>query len=64
MYKSKYENLEKKKAVLTDDLITGQSSACKLVDQFELQGFGQRVKHLKEMKILHNKLANVKSLYH
>lgn len=60
-YKIKYEELERKKACLVDDLMNVKRSPGES-DQFESQqGFGQRVKHLKQLKIHYNKLANVKS---
>lgn len=61
MYKSQYEDLEKRKTFLTDDLINVKRSPNKLADQSELQGFGRRVRHLKLLKVQYNKLTNVKS---
>ncbi|VVC42530.1 Hypothetical protein CINCED_3A019028 [Cinara cedri] len=58
MYKSQYEDLEIRKNVLADDLINVKRSPGKLMDQSELQGVGQRVKHLKQLKVQYNKLTN------
>lgn len=61
MYKRQYEDLEKKKTFLADDLINAKRSPSKLADQSELQGVGQRARHLKQLKVQYNKLTNVKS---
>lgn len=63
-FKSRYEDLEVRKAFLADDLIATKRSPGKLADQCELHyALGQRAKHLKQLKVQYNKLTNVKSSY-
>lgn len=63
VYKSRYEELNRKRALLDDNLNMTKRSPSKLANQSEQQGFGQRVKHLEQLKNQYNKLANVNSLY-
>lgn len=60
MYKNQLEELEKKNSILTGDLICMKRSPSNQGDPSETQGFGPRAKHLKQLKIQHNKLTNVK----
>lgn len=62
-YRDQYEELEKKKTFLAEDLVSMKRSPSKLADQSEQQGVGSRTKHLKQLKIQYNKLTNVKSFY-
>ncbi|XP_060855837.1 uncharacterized protein LOC132933589 [Metopolophium dirhodum] len=58
VYKSRYEELKRKRALLDDNLNMTKRSPSKLANQSEQQGFGQRVKHLEQLKNQYNKLAN------
>lgn len=60
MYKNQLEELEKRNSILTGDLICMKRSPSNQGDPSETQGFGPRAKHLKQLKIQHNKLTNVK----
>jgi len=61
--KIRYEDLKKKGAFLNDNLNSMKRSPSKLANQSEQQGFGQRAKHLEQLKSQYNKLTNVNSLY-
>lgn len=58
VYKNRYEDLNRKRALLEDNLNMTKRSPSKLANQSEQQGFGQRVKHLEQLKNQYNKLAN------
>lgn len=62
-YKNRYEDLKRKRAFLDDNLNAMKRSPSKLANQFEQQGFSQRVKHLELLKHQYNQLTNVNSLY-
>jgi len=62
-YRTKYEDLERRKALLGDDDSTNarRSSSGETADPSESQAVGHRMKHLKQLKVQYNGLANVKS---
>ncbi|XP_060843761.1 uncharacterized protein LOC132923805 [Rhopalosiphum padi] len=57
-YKNRYEDLKRKRAFLDDNLNAMKRSPSKLANQFEQQGFSQRVKHLELLKHQYNQLTN------
>lgn len=62
---NKYEDLERKNILLADDLMNVKlRSVSNVTDLFEIQGIESRTKHLHQLKIHYNKMANVKSLYY
>lgn len=62
---NKYEELERRNAFLADDLMNVKlRSNSNFDDPSELQSIGSRTKHLQQLRIHYNKMANVKSLYY
>lgn len=61
VYINRYEELERRKAFLTDSLTN--ITPGNLTDLKELQSVGSRAKHLKHLKLHYNKLTNVNSPY-
>ncbi|XP_025208587.1 uncharacterized protein LOC112603963 [Melanaphis sacchari] len=58
VYKNRYEDLKRKRTLLDENLNAMKRSPSKLANQFEQQGFGQRVKHLELLKNQYNQLTN------
>jgi len=63
-YRTKCEGLLRRKAYLDDDDATNARRPCpggEPADPSESQAVGQRMKHLKQLKVHYNGLANVMS---